>query len=365
MKPAGQKPCVPQIYRCPAAGCLALFKKQSRLQDHMAGHGDQKPWKCNKKDCGKAFARKSQIQRHVKLHLGLKKYSCSTTGCKAAFKTKRSLKRHNLFKHGDPVPLKCSVSGCNQSFRKKRALRIHLLQHNNCPPTVCDLDGCEWKSTSSTSLVAHHRRHRGYHCSYKGCQTAFPTWTSLQEHLKKHPLELQCKECKKTFKKPSALRRHKSTHVKKPLKLHCPREDCGKTFTTMFNLTHHVRKTHLCLQTHRCYHSGCNRSFAMRESLIRHLVVHDPEKKKLKLKFTTRKAPKTHFRCPRSTLPLVEQDLSRLFSQKLLFHFKTRTETNLSGLFNERQLRDPAEPEVNLTSLFQLPPTKARAEKVV
>ncbi|KAE8574921.1 hypothetical protein XENTR_v10003637 [Xenopus tropicalis] len=362
MKNVGQTiPGKLQAFRCPAAGCMATYRKEGKLRDHMAGHSGQ-PWKCSKKDCGKVFARKRQIQKHIKCHLILKKYSCSAAGCKMAFNIKKSLKSHTLYKHGDALPLKCSVSGCKRSFRKKSALRIHLSEHSKESLSVCDLPGCGWKSTSATELKAHQRRHGGYRCSHEGCQTISPTWTALQTHLEKHPLELQCATCKKPFKKASALRRHKATHDKKPLKLPCPRQDCDKTFNTVFNLTHHVRKVHLCLQTHRCYHAGCNRSFAMRESLLRHLVVHDPERKKLKLKLG-RRPPKFRGRGARCPTPVVEEDLTNLFSQKLLFHYKTRLETNLSGLFNERQLREPAEPEVNLSGLFQLPQGRARAEK--
>nr|AAI55938.1 Unknown (protein for MGC:181861) [Xenopus laevis] len=351
-----------QLLRCPAAGCKAFYRKEGKLQDHMAGHSEQKPWKCGIKDCDKVFARKRQILKHVKRHLALKKLSCPTAGCKMTFSTKKSLSRHKLYKHGEAVPLKCSVPGCKRSFRKKRALRRHLSVHSNEPLSVCDVPGCSWKSSSVAKLVAHQKRHRGYRCSYEGCQTVSPTWTALQTHMKKHPLELQCAACKKPFKKASALRRHKATHAKKPLQLPCPRQDCDKTFSSVFNLTHHVRKLHLCLQTHRCPHSGCTRSFAMRESLLRHLVVHDPERKKLKLKFVCGPS-KFLGRGTRCRTPVVEEDLSHLFSRKLLFHFKTRLETNLSGLFNERQLREPAEPEVNLSGLFQRPQGRAKAEK--
>ncbi|CAI9571425.1 unnamed protein product [Staurois parvus] len=146
----------------------------------------------------------------------------------------------------------------------------------------------------------------------------------------------------------------------KKITLACPREDCKKTFTTVFNLTHHVRKDHLCLQPYHCYHADCNKTFAMRESLLRHLVAHDPNKEKMKLKSNI-KPSKKRLRGAVCQLPVVEQDLSRLFNQKLCFRSKTLLESNLSILFNERLLRDPVEPEFNLSNLFQL--VSAHAEK--
>ncbi|XP_053308750.1 P43 5S RNA-binding protein-like [Spea bombifrons] len=363
MQVLGSKPALPNkpkvvcVLKCPSAGCMAQFKKEWRLRDHVSRHAGQKTWKCDKAGCDKAFFRRTSLLRHQQQHSSLKKHICPSAGCRAAFGTKRSLKRHVLYKHGQGGPLKCSEPGCLKTFRKKPDLRVHLAQHTGDLLFPCDLPGCEKKLASSAALSAHRRQHRGYTCPLQGCGVVSPTWSGLQEHRKKHPLELQCAMCKKSFKKRNALRRHKAKHMKVRLRLPCPREDCKETFETVFNLTHHVRKTHLCLQTYRCYHAGCDRAFAMRESLLRHLATHDPDKKKLKMPAKARLQG-----APRRS-PLVEEDLSRLFNQKLLFRFKTLMESNLSRLFNERQLRDPAEPEVNLSGLFQLPPNRARTEK--
>ncbi|XP_063815790.1 P43 5S RNA-binding protein-like [Pseudophryne corroboree] len=350
------------VFPCTYAGCRAVFRKRLRLQEHAAKHAGQKPWHCDKPGCGKSFTRISHLQRHKQIHMGVKKYSCPATGCRAAFVRMKTLKRHQKYKHGAVAPLKCSVPGCSQTFQKKSALKCHVSEHTGVPQLVCDHAGCEWKPHSGASLAAHRRRHAGYRCPFQGCQTTFPTWTALQKHRNKHPLDLQCTKCKKPFKKRSTLWRHKATHVERRISLTCPREDCRQTFTTIFNLTHHIRKIHLCLQTYHCYHAGCSRTFSMRESLIRHLVVHDPDKKKLKLRFNPRSTKKNLRRAPRPQ-PSLEQDLSRLFNQKLIFRYKAQLESNLSSLFNERKFRVPALPEANLSSLFQQLPLGARAEK--
>ncbi|KAG9474078.1 hypothetical protein GDO78_004398 [Eleutherodactylus coqui] len=256
------------------------------------------------------------------------------------------------------------MAGCSKTFRKKKALKLHLSEHSGEPRYRCDQLGCEWKCNSKAKLTGHIRRHGGYRCSFQGCQSTSPTWSALQKHRKTHPLDLKCGKCNKQCKNQGALRRHKLTHVLKPVVYTCPREDCKMIFTTVFNLTHHVRKIHLCLQPYHCYHAGCNHTFAMRESLLRHLVVHDPEKRKLKLKFNLKCSARRVRRAQRPS-PTVEQNLSRLFNLKLGFRSKIQLESNLSGLFNERRLRDPAEPEVNLSSLFYLPPVRARTERAV
>ncbi|KAM4622280.1 P43 5S RNA-binding protein-like [Discoglossus pictus] len=353
---------VPML-RCPSLGCGATFTKEGRLKEHVSRHTGQRPWLCNRPGCGKAYAHRGHLEVHKKKHLEVKAHRCSTANCRAAFKSKKVLKRHLMYKHGGAGPLKCSVSGCKKTFHKKSLLKVHLSEHSGEPMFVCDFPECPLKFKTAANLTAHRRRHAGYRCPYEGCQIVAPTWSSLQKHRKKHPVECKCTTCGKLFKKPSALRRHRATHRKPAPRLACPRQDCPETFATLFNLTHHVRKSHLCLQTHRCYHAGCNRVFSMRESLIRHLVVHDPDRKKLKLKFKTEPS-KVRRHGPR-TLPVVEQDLSRLFSQKMLFRFKTQMESNLSGLFNERLIRDPAEPEFNLSGLFNVPVSRAKNEKVV
>uniref|UniRef100_A0A8C5QZK3 C2H2-type domain-containing protein n=1 Tax=Leptobrachium leishanense TaxID=445787 RepID=A0A8C5QZK3_9ANUR len=349
------------VFKCSSTGCGSTFKKEWRLVEHMYQHTGQKPWMCNKPQCGAAYSKKAYLQRHQQCHFGLKKHKCPKAECRAAFWTKKCLKRHLVYKHGGDAPLKCSIEGCNGTFRKRHALRTHLAEHSKGLGFVCNVDGCNKILQSAVQLPGHLRRHRGYKCPYPGCQTLFPTWSALQKHRKKHPMELQCAKCSKNFKTQNSLRRHKASHAKVPVLLSCPRDNCKETFGTVFNLTHHVRKVHLGLQTHRCYHSGCNRTFCMRESLLRHLVCHDPERKKLKLKFVMPKKPR--YQGANRTLPSVEQDLSRLFNEKLRSRFRILKESNLSGLFNERQLRDPADPEANLSGLFQLPPNRIKVEK--
>lgn len=53
-------------------------------------------------------------------------------------------------------------------------------------------------------------------------------------------------------------------------------------------------------------------------------------------------------------LPLVEEDLRRLFALRMRVSRRAKVETNLSGLFNERKIPRYVDPEVNLRDLFAL-----------
>uniref|UniRef100_A0A8C5P6D3 C2H2-type domain-containing protein n=1 Tax=Leptobrachium leishanense TaxID=445787 RepID=A0A8C5P6D3_9ANUR len=248
----------------------------------------QRVFKCSSTGCGSTFKKEWRLVEHMYQHTGQKPW-------------KSYLRRHQqchfgLKKH------KCPKAECKAAFRTKKCLKRHLLyKHGGDAPLKCSIEGCNG---------TFRKRH------------------ALRTHLAEHSKERQ---------DPNSLWRHKASHAKVKVIFSCPRDDCKETFGTVFNLTHHVRKVHLGLQTHRCYHSGCNRTFCMRKSLLRHLVCHDPERKKLKLKFVMSKKPR--YQGANHTLPSVEQDLSRLFNEKLQSRFRILKESNLSGLFNERQLR--------------------------
>ncbi|KAL1764279.1 transcription factor IIIA, partial [Sigmodon hispidus] len=58
-----------------------------------------------------------------------------------------------------------------------------------------------------------------------------------------------------------------------------------ETYTTVFNLKSHILSFHEEKRPFVCEHTGCGKTFAMKQSLMRHCVVHDPNRKrKLKVK---------------------------------------------------------------------------------
>lgn len=53
-------------------------------------------------------------------------------------------------------------------------------------------------------------------------------------------------------------------------------------------------------------------------------------------------------------LPLVEENLNRLFALRMRISRRAKVELNLAGLFNERKASHYVDPEVNLRELFNI-----------
>ncbi|CAM4717548.1 unnamed protein product [Caretta caretta] len=289
------------------------------LKAAMAQLGDQD-------GCGKRFHRRRSLQM-PKLQQGdARLNSCLDADCKSAFVPENHVPKHCRAQHGAEKSFQCSYQGCERAFRKKKALRAHWTEHTSVLPFWCQEPGCTMKFASAAKRKAHQRKHARYWCPKPDCGTVLPTWTERQKHLQQHPAEYKSQLCPKLFKKPGGLRQHKSFRswqkraLPKPRWL-CPKADCQASFTTVFNLESHIQTAHLKLLKYHCYFAGCEKAFAMRESLIWYLTVHDPTKKKLKPQrcWPSRKSQQ---RLGAQRQVLVEENLSPLFSQKLYVRLK-------------------------------------------
>ncbi|XP_065147090.1 P43 5S RNA-binding protein-like [Paramisgurnus dabryanus] len=351
-----------QLFNCAFADCGATFTRQWRLEEHKNAHSGARPHKCPVEECGRSFSRRSHLRRHALLHNGDKTFRCTATGCSKSFLTADKLKRHTCYKHDTRDYFKCNFPQCAETFRKRRALKLHQVTHG-ASSFRCLKGRCAMKFESHTALKAHKKRHAGYHCPHADCPTSAKTWGNLLKHMSSHPVSYSCMVCKKSFRKRDALRKHKRTHaLQKPVLL-CPSQGCQAYFSTTFNLQHHIRKVHLQLLSHRCAFPGCDKAFAMRESLVRHMLHHDPEMAKFKQRHKRSSKSWQKRLEAQNRRPLVE-DLRQLFSLRMNIAHKVKREANLTGLFNERKIPHRVDPEVNLRDLFSIrPPQTKQADR--
>ncbi|XP_077414357.1 P43 5S RNA-binding protein-like [Vanacampus margaritifer] len=352
--PREDKPAaVKQQLKCSVAACGATFSKQSRLNQHEAIHTGARPWQCTKSGCGSRFTQKSHLNRHMRQHDGVKQFNCEFDTCTQSFFQADDLKRHMCYVHGEKEKyFKCIQAGCSLTFKKRCRFKEHLQEHGLAAKFKCSKKECGATFDSRAARKAHEKKHAGYRCLDVKCQVVASTWSTLQKHMVKHPSAFACQICKKTFKQANALRRHKRAHATYKPVLACPRESCQAYFSTTFNLQHHIRKAHLELLKYKCSFPDCLRTFAMRESMIRHLLRHDPGVVRQKNRPRPRKSWQK--RLEGRDLPLVEDNLNRLFALRVHISRRAKVEVNLAGLFNERKIPRYVDTEVNLRELFSI-----------
>uniref|UniRef100_A0A8C5V2P0 Transcription factor IIIA n=1 Tax=Microcebus murinus TaxID=30608 RepID=A0A8C5V2P0_MICMU len=245
----------------------------------------QRPFVCDHEGCGKAFVRDYHLSRHILSHTGEKPFVCAAVGCDQKFNTKSNLKKHFERKHENQQKhYVCNFEGCQKTFKKHQQLKTHQCQHTNEPLFKCTQEGCGKHFATPSKLKRHSKIHEGYICQ-KGCSFVAKTWTELLKHVREtHREEITCEVCQKTFKHKDHLKQHMKAHAPERDVYRCPRDGCGRTYTTVFNLQSHVLSFHEERRPFVCEHAGCGKTFAMKQSLSRHAVVHDPDKKKMKLK---------------------------------------------------------------------------------
>ncbi|GCC36094.1 hypothetical protein chiPu_0014586 [Chiloscyllium punctatum] len=257
----------------------------------------------------------------------LKRISCDYPGCLATFTRRWKLEEHLSVHTGQ-----CSSEACGKTFKKNRDLKTHCYEHVKEPAFECQKEGCKMKFKIRNERQVHERKHNGYPCGFEECQFVATTWTQLQKHRKIHPSSVEhcCANCEKKFKHSCALRRHKRIHRAQNSGWTCPMEDCDLNFRTGFNLEHHIRKDHFKLLEYKCYFPDCQKAFAMK-------INHECRQK-------------WH---PGQRNLVIEEKLTRLFNEKQIFRTKSKIESDLSGLFNERKITPPVNTEVYLSRLFE------------
>uniref|UniRef100_A0A0D9RLQ9 Transcription factor IIIA n=1 Tax=Chlorocebus sabaeus TaxID=60711 RepID=A0A0D9RLQ9_CHLSB len=221
------------------------------------------------KGCGKAFIRSYPLNCHILIHIGEKPFICSANGCdKKKSHTKSNWKKHFACKHENlQKQYVCNFEGCKKTFKKHQQLKIHQCQHENKPLFKFNLEGCGKHFVSPCRLRGQMQVHQK-----NGCSFVAETWTELPKHMREiHKKEITYDVCQKTFKCEDYL---------KDVCQH-PRDGCSRT---VFNLQSCLLSFHTENHPFMCEHAGCGKRLAMKQSLTRHAIVYELDRKKMKTK---------------------------------------------------------------------------------
>ena len=186
--------------------------------------------------CGKVFDSRSAKTLHTNRY-NVSEQVCEV--CEMRCSSKYNLSRHMIEKHdamqddglsdddrNQENPHKCSE--CNKSFKYQRNLKLHVFSvHDKKEHYTCKL--CDEELSQKGHLKRHlEEQHRVYDFE-----------NPIQS---KDPSEFVCNLCKKKFKRKEHLATHLTSHQSKQEKYTC--SDCGKQFTTTFNLNRHQLLIH-------------------------------------------------------------------------------------------------------------------------
>ena len=120
-----------KIFECKK--CKAVFRTQSKLDQHTRVHTGDKSFKCDK--CDKAFSRKTNLQLHIRTHTGEKPHACAR--CGRCFSDVSAFRRH-CRTHSGERPYTCG--NCGSKFTQASTLNNHK---RSCRQTKTLADECD------------------------------------------------------------------------------------------------------------------------------------------------------------------------------------------------------------------------------
>ena len=258
---------------------------KKRQNGHMIVFTDDKPHKCN--SCDYSCNNKSNLNRHVRLmhktsgddsrldkrhaksykedsdkrHIKsykddsdfdeemekkMKYYSCDI--CEKSFNRPSKLKEHvrmvhELTKEEREKEKKFSCDICGHNFNRLDRLKTHQRVHSVDATFVCDVCNAPF---NALYLLHNHQEHK---------------------HPEDYKKKLTCKTCNQTFRTPTDLKKHETTHTGiKPFAC----DQCDASFFNKGGLNYHLQNMHLKVPKKPVYCNFCEKKGYWDGWLIRH-----------------------------------------------------------------------------------------------
>ncbi|XP_020079781.1 transcription factor IIIA isoform X3 [Ananas comosus] len=241
--------------------------------------------------CGIIRSKKSLIRSHILAH-----HKDEYKGSQICEDSEENMARKDVSR---------SCEECGASFQKPAHLKQHMQSHSLERPFSCPVEDCRQSYRRKDHLTRHLHTHEGklFACTIEGCDRRFNIKANMQRHVKERhedgsPCENKkqyaCKECGKTFKYASKLRKHEDSHVSTMEKVEnfksqrlwllksgafcvkldcvevvCCEPGCFKTFTNAECLKAHVQ---FCHQHTQCEICGTKQ---MKRNIKRHKRKHE------------------------------------------------------------------------------------------
>lgn len=179
-------------YSCNFINCSLSFCSSKNLRMHQQTHKENGVFKCSQ--CTAAYTQYERYEIHLRNHKNVKPYICNYEGCNKVFNEKGNLKTHQRI-HTNEKPYECSNQGCGMKFKTQGQLKDHIKGHYDLKPYICHI--CLAKFTRNSSLKIHLNTHtdiKPYKCPVDECNKSFYDKTQIRFHMKKHYADEEIEE---------------------------------------------------------------------------------------------------------------------------------------------------------------------------